>query len=265
MDASQIEKAKQEMIQKYGEWTAYSILLAPGVYTVAGKEAPSGRPAHYVRVTQDFMGQSLQNLRVLDLACLEGMFALEFAKHGAQALGIEGRLESVEKARFANRVLGYANCDFVQDDVRNLSAKKYGLFDVVLCCGILYHLDDRDVFVLLERMAEVCKRLVIIDTHVAVDHSVTGKTRLGKKTSYAHKGEKYYGRYYAEFTTESLQQKLKSLWSSLGNNQSFWLERPSLFRAIKAAGFASIYEDLEPHLASAANDRLTFVALKSRS
>ncbi len=57
------------------------------------------------------------------------MYALEFAKQGAQAVGIEGRLENLEKAKFANEVLGYANCNFVQDDIRNLSAQKYGLFD----------------------------------------------------------------------------------------------------------------------------------------
>ncbi|MBI3796935.1 MAG: methyltransferase domain-containing protein, partial [Deltaproteobacteria bacterium] len=94
---------------------------------------------------QDFLHQPLHNLRVLDLGCLEGMYALEFAQHGAQVLGIEGRLANIEKARFAKRVLGFSNCDFVQDDVRNLSLAKYGDFDVVLCCGILYHLDAPDV------------------------------------------------------------------------------------------------------------------------
>ncbi len=174
MNISEIERQKQEIIKKYGEWTAHSILLAPNLYTVVGKEDPSGRPAHYVKVAQDFLLRPFQDLRILDLGCLEGMYAFEFAKHGAEVFGIEGRLANIEKARFANRVLGFEKCNFVHDDVRKLSADKYGSFDVVLCCGILYHLDAPDVFVLLENIAKVCKRLVIVDTHVATENTASG-------------------------------------------------------------------------------------------
>lgn len=169
-------------------------------------------------------------------------------------------MANIEKARFANRVLGFSNCNFVQDDVRTLSLNKYGIFDVVLCCGILYHLDAPDVFDFLVRIAEVCKGLVIIDTHVAVENS--SDHPLSKPTIYSYKGEEYSGRYYTEFTNETPEQKLKCLWSSLDNDRSFWFDRESLYRAVKASGFRSVYEDLAPHIASKSGDRLTFVALK---
>jgi len=264
MDISEIEREKQAIIEKYGDWTAHSIQLAPNLYTIIGKEPSSGRPAHYVKVLQDFLRRPLHSLRVLDLGCLEGMYALEFARHGAQVLGIEGRLANIEKARFANRVLGFSNCDFVQDDVRNLSLLKYGSFDMILCCGILYHLDAPDVFNFLKTIAEMCRGLTIIDTQVAVEGTPNNfADRLSSPTIYCDSGKEYSGRYYTEFTTQTTEQKLTSLWASLDNNRSFWLDRKSLYRALMAMRFDRIYQDLLPHLAAKGDDRLTYVALKS--
>src|SRR6185312_10010629 len=108
---------------------------------------------------------------ILDLACLEGQYALEFARQGAQSVGIEGRAENLEKARFAQRALQLDNVELHQDDVRNLSVAKYGHFDVVLCLGILYHLDAPDVFDFVERIASVCTGFAIFDTYISVTKS----------------------------------------------------------------------------------------------
>lgn len=252
MDISEIQKQKQEIIIKYGEWTSHSIELAPNIFTVEGKESPSGRPAHYVKVTQDFISQPLKELRVLDLGSLEGMYSFEFAKHGSDVVGIEGRVENIEKARFANRVLGFDKSEFVQDDVRNLDAEKYGKFDVVLCCGILYHLDAPDIFIFLEKIAEVCKRLLIVDTQIAVEETKNWKRK--KLVIVDYKGEKFSGR--------SFKEQLESPWAALNNTNSFWLDRKSLYRAIRRVGFMQVYDDLEPHIWTDNIDRITFVCLK---
>jgi SAM-dependent methyltransferase len=252
MDDSEILKRKQEIIKNFGEWTAHSILLAPNLYTIEGKEEPSGRPAHYVKVIHDFLSKPLSELRVLDLGSLEGMYAFEFAKHGAEVVGIEGRLANIEKAKFANQVLGFNNCCFIQDDVRNLSAENYGKFDVVLCCGIFYHLDAPDVFMFLEKINEVCGRLLVLDTQVAVEEKRTWRRK--KIVVHEYKGQKYSG---CDFT-----EQIAHPWSALNNINSFWLDRKSLFRAIRHAGFSNIYEDIEPNIWANSNDRITLVCLK---
>jgi 2-polyprenyl-3-methyl-5-hydroxy-6-metoxy-1,4-benzoquinol methylase len=246
MDVSEIQKRKLEIIKKFGEWTAHSIELAPNIFTVEGKEVPSGRPAHYVKVTQDFFSQPLNELRVLDLGSLEGMYSFEFAKHGPEVVGIEGRLENIEKAKFANEVFGFNNCKLVRDDVRNLNPENYGTFDVVLCCGILYHLDAPDVFIFLEKIAEICERLLIVDTQIAVEEI--------KLITFDYKGEKFSGLNFKE--------QLESPWAALKNANSFWFDRKSLYRAIRRVGFFQIYEDLEPHIWTNSTDRLTLVCLK---
>ena len=61
------------------------------------------------------------------------------------------------KAIFAKNIHNLNKLEFYQDDVRNLSREKYGEFDIVICSGILYHLDSLDVFPFLEKVYEVCK------------------------------------------------------------------------------------------------------------
>jgi 2-polyprenyl-3-methyl-5-hydroxy-6-metoxy-1,4-benzoquinol methylase len=121
-----------------------------------------------VQTVADVCARPIAELRVLDLACHEGLNALEFGAQGAEVLGIEVREASVVKADFAKRALGLENVEFVRDDVRNLRAEQHGRFDVVLCLGILYHLDTPGLFELLARISEVCAHVAFIDTNVSV-------------------------------------------------------------------------------------------------
>ena len=56
----------------------------------------------------------------------------------------------------------------LEEDVRDAFVVAHGRFDVVLCLGILYHLDQPDVFRFLARLGELCDGLLILDTHVAL-------------------------------------------------------------------------------------------------
>src|SRR5258708_18654555 len=174
LNRNAIIRQKQQIVEKYGPWTAHNIQLADDLYTI--DQALTGDEFKLRRIVQiigDISQRPLSSLRVLDLACLEGMYAIEMARHGAEAVGIEGREASIEKARFAKNVLGLDSLQLLQDDVRNLSREKHGEFDVVLCLGILYHLDTPDVFSFLARLGEVCRGFAIIHTHVALDAEVS--------------------------------------------------------------------------------------------
>src|SRR5438034_7278681 len=159
MDAQTIVNTKNDVIRNHGNWTAHNICLHDAIYTIAHRIV--GDEVKLRRIVQcvfDLAGGTVEGLRILDLACLEGLYAIEFARHKAKCVGIEGREANIEKARFAKQVLSLENLEFVQDDARNLSAEKYGHFDVVLCLGLLYHLDAPDVFSFVEKLSEVCRR-----------------------------------------------------------------------------------------------------------
>src|SRR5262249_18360193 len=140
MNMGDLEQRRQEIIERFGPWTTHSIHLGGGLYTI-GNGWVDSRLRQIVQTVADVTDRPLHNLRVLDLACLEGLFGIEFALHGAQVLAIEGREANLAKARFAKDTLDLSRLELVSGDVRQLDRGEHGTFDVVLCLGILYHLD----------------------------------------------------------------------------------------------------------------------------
>lgn len=256
MEVETVRSRQRRLVADHGAWTAHNIHLGGGHYTIApqivGDEVKLRR---ITQVVQDAAGGGCQHLRVLDLGCLEGLFGIELARRGARVVGIEGRTPNIEKARFAQGVLGLENLVLHQDDVRNLSRERYGEFDVVLCLGLLYHLDAPEVFQFLEQMAAVCTGFAVVDTHV----SLTPETRR----EYA--GTAYWGRDYREHEDgTSPDQRLASLWASLDNERSFWPTRASLLNALARAGFTSVSECHNPSEIEKPEDRITLLAFKGK-
>lgn len=263
MEPEIIKHKQQEIVDKYGEWTSHNIHLGGGVYTISPEA--NGSEIKVKRILQaiaDIAPQPLKNLRVLDLACLEGLYAIELALQGAQVVAIEGREANIEKARFAKDILSLDNLELVQDDVRNLSREKYGSFDVVLCLGILYHLDVPDVFHFVEKVSDVCQGFALLDTHVSME----------AEKWYVYKGQKYWGSDYVEHRPDSTpEERDKSLWASLDNVTSFWFTRYSLYNLLSEVGFTSVYECHNPPVLNyerkrlrKETDRNTFLAMKGK-
>src|SRR2546426_3593 len=256
MNRDLLENKKQMLIERFGPWIANNIHLADHLYTMGEKiEGDEVKLRRVLQVVSDTIRRPLKGLRILDLACLEGLYAIEFARHGASVVGIEGREAHLEKARFVKDALSLNNLEFFQDDVRNLSKEKYGEFDVVLCLGILYHLDVPDVFALMERVGEVCQDVAIIDTRIA----------FGPTAPYSYKGTRYWGHRVREHSpSDSPEAKIKRYWASLDNVTSFYLSRTSLYCMLGRIGFTSVYECYIPPEPSKPIDRITLLAIKGK-
>ena len=88
MDEVQLKLTRQQIVEKYGDWTAHNIHLTNDTYTYERThpkfdEQLKGHGIHLRRIVQivsDITDQPLKNLRVLDLACLEGLYGIEFAR-----------------------------------------------------------------------------------------------------------------------------------------------------------------------------------------
>lgn len=257
MDSQSLIAKKNAIVSKYGPWTAHNMHLQDDVYTIGPRIV--GDEVRLRRITQcvfDLMGGTVENARILDLACLEGLFAIEFARHQANCLGIEGREANIEKARFVKEVLSLDNLELVQDDVRNLSAEKYGHFDVVLCLGILYHLDEPDVFSFIERLSDVCRKVCIVDTRIT----------LNPKMQISYKNKPYFGSKGDEHdATDTKDSKLAKLWASLDNNGNFYLSRATLCNALSHAGFTTVHQCNIPAEPEKPADRIAFIAIKGKA
>jgi SAM-dependent methyltransferase len=265
MNRDELLEARNRIVERHGEWTAHTIHLGCGVYTRSTPVNQDTLRLERLRQSlRDFGYQSLEGVRILDLGCLEGLFAIELARAGAKTVGIEARLANLEKARFAREALELAACELVQDDVRNLCRAKYGSFDIVLCCGILYHLDMPDALRLIQRISEVTEQVAVVETHVALEVLKHNPFELGELEEESWEGQVYQGRRFREHKPgETPQQKERRLWASLDNPRSFWLTRSSLRLALRRYGFESIYEQLQPpDRAEEEVDRVTWIGVK---
>lgn len=254
MDTQEILDRKERIVGEFGPWTAHNIHLGGGIYTVdrsvAGQEVMLRR---VLQIIQDVAHHPLRELRVLDLACLEGLYGIELALQGATVVGLEARQASIEKARAVKEILGLTGIELIQDDVRHISVQKYGRFDVVLCAGILYHLDAPDVFGFLEQIFEMSTDFAVFDTHVSI----------AAKEERIHKNRKYFGCSYVEHDSDSsIDERTKRLWASVDNINSFWFTKPSLLNFLSHTGFTSVYECHNPSAINDWLDRVTLVALK---
>jgi len=254
-------EAELDILRRDGEWSS-DIPLPHGLWTAGDGSVPHTRLRRIVQVAHDLSTKPLAQCRVLDLGSLDGGFAVEFALQGAATVGIEVREANLRKARFAKETLQLANLEFFQQDVRAISAAALGNFDIVVCSGILYHLEAEAAYKLLSTMFDLTKRLVIIDTHVALE--------TAERVTLA--GREYWGRIYREHSDRSTPpEQEKELLSSWGNATSFFFTRPSLLNLLSRVGFSSTYECFAPaHLNFGRPgiehaDRCTFVAVKDSS
>lgn len=255
------------------QWTAQNIRLSSGVSTIAGRPDFFAGNAILtaIRRTLDLIFPGgLNDVRIADLGCLEGGYALAFARDGAETLGLDVRAENIAKCELLRRHFALPNLTYVQDDVKNFNAASYGTFDAVLALGILYHLDHPVEWI--EQIAGATRRVLIVETHYAPDRDdVISQLRpairgLGPLERFRVGEDSFEGRWLTEFATESERDAMQ--WASYSNARSLWLTRRSILAALQRAGFDLLYEQYDHWLAkyevvNGEYPRTMFVAVRS--
>lgn len=183
------------------------------------------------------LGKTLASLRVLDLACRVGAFAIPLATDGCHVVAVEHNPANLARMR---ELLPVPGLRLVAADVREHDAWA-GRYDVTLCLGLLYHLDADSAFGLLQRLAECTTGICIIDTQVG-----TGDAQ------WTVDGQTYTGSTYRDVPGHP--------WGSVGNETSAWFDQCSLVRLITHAGFASVMPVPDSSYPDEPSNRLWLVA-----
>lgn len=272
-------------------FTAHNILLDNGQMTMPKDQVLIADSAMWTSIEKTINlfippeQESRSKLRAVDLGCLEAGFAVELARMGIDTLGIEAREDNIEKCEYVKSHLNLPNLNFAKDDVRNLA--KYGKFDITICYGLLYHLNDPVKF--LKTVSECTTRVLFLNTHFAPERDLRYKlgflnryfiAPIQKRTKFLEytqnyrlsgiqQNEGYRGRWFREWNQNARKDKIeKMLWASYNNNRSFWLLKKDLTKALHSAGFNSVFEqfdftgDIAPENYTVAHSRTMFVALK---
>jgi ubiquinone/menaquinone biosynthesis C-methylase UbiE len=255
LSPAEISRGLAEVTRRSGPFTGHNYRLGEKLYTIENKVVGLGLKARrFLQIAEDVLRRPLTGMRVLDLACCEGYYSVEFALRGAEVLGIEARQEHLDRARFVQQCYGLDTIEYLQGDVRSLNHETHGEFDVVLCLGILYHLDVPDVFRFLDAIASVCRGVAIFDTHIALAPEVQRRDPLRQRD--------YWGTVFREHApTTSLLDRLRNAWASVDNTESFWPTRRSLVTMLQESGFTTVMECHAPATFEG-DDRVTMVAIK---
>jgi hypothetical protein len=275
------------------EFTAHNIRLDDGTLTKPDEAYSMESHPWFMsarRIVDTVFPGDKQRLRLADLGCLEGGYAVEFARMGLQVLGIEVRESNLAACNHVKARTDLPNLRFVRDDVLNIA--EHGVFDVVFCSGLLYHLDRPKSF--LETLAAVTTKLVILQTHFSTHAPFAGsrfskwaRKALSKLTGHKPgqlvtydlsaltENEGLAGRWFTEFSSDkSFSERERSKWASWDNRRSFWIQREFLLQAIQDVGFDLVMESfdgLRPSIAESMlrgfylnEGRGTFVGVKTR-
>jgi hypothetical protein len=263
------------------EFTAHNIRLDNGSFTKPDMGYSMDAYGWFVsarRLLDTAFPGDKNHYRLADLGCLEGGFAVEFARMGFQVLGVEVREANIAACNYVKANTNLPNLEFIKDDARNIA--KYGVFDVVFCCGLLYHLDKPKEF--LNTLSALTTKLLILQTHFSTDTKKTDTKnkehrlfRIARKLlpsrwsgiarkslarvkrhnpepadkfnlSELTENETLRGRWYTEFANdEAFSKRHSAKWSSWNNRRSFWIQREYLLQAIHDVGFDLVMEQFD--------------------
>lgn len=112
----------------------------------------------------DSLGLPLANTSVLDLGCGVGHLARFFVDKGCKVTCVDGRAENIDEVR---RRLPSAEA--YVGDVQTDRLSRFGRFPVVLCYGLLYHLENPAAA--LRNMASACDGILLLETVIS-DHEL---------------------------------------------------------------------------------------------
>jgi hypothetical protein len=229
-------------------FTAHNIRLDDGTLTKPESSLSMVEYPWFIsarRVLETVFPGDKSQLRLADVGCLEGGYAVEFARMGFEVLGIEIRESNIAACNYVKSKTDLPNLEFVCDNAFNIA--RYGVFDAVFCCGLLYHLDRPRKY--LETLSSVTTKLLILQTHFSLADSSGMKYNLSAPTE----NEGIAGRWYTEFREGESVSKIESAkWASWDNYKSFWVQREHLLQTIVDVGFDLVmeeYSSLEPNIA----------------
>ena len=111
----------------------------------------------FLRYILPHFKQRLDLRTALDVGCGVGYFSAFLLDLGFQVTGIDGRVENVAEAQKR-----YPNIPFYVANVEDVSITHLGQFDLVLCFGLLYHLENP--FAAMHNLYALTAKVLLIES-----------------------------------------------------------------------------------------------------
>ena len=129
----------------------------------------------------NYTKKEIQNMTLLDIGSFDGYIPYYLSDLGFKKIvACEPRKKNIEKGISIRKFLNLEekkNIEFIAKRFEDLEVEKKS-FDVVSCFGIMHHIGDH--FSFIKKMAEISKKILVIDSRV-VNESIIKKKKLLKK------------------------------------------------------------------------------------
>ncbi|MBC8225611.1 MAG: class I SAM-dependent methyltransferase [Gammaproteobacteria bacterium] len=176
-DGTELTKEQIEELNANGPYSM--AIWHSGEVSVGNEEGLSGRSEHFMKliresILKNFSIDEIKDLSILDIGCNDGWFLhqlsdLPFSK----MVGIEPRQKNINKGKVVRELLKLDNnVDYRVGDVESLNGET---FDIVICVGVLYHVES--IPVALRRIKEACEKMVFIESRVISSSYITDELK----------------------------------------------------------------------------------------
>ncbi len=230
-----VDPALMEEVEQPPAWM-YAWQLGGGVVTpVLGPELPD---VHRTRLAllegpvRAALSAAGPNASVIDLACNEGWFSHRVLEWGAsRVLGVDIRPQLIRRAELVRAHFGIPSerFDLRCADVFDLNTSELGAFDVVLCLGLIYHLENP---IGAMRVARALTRgICVIESQL---------TRQEEAIVLGNGQSDLYEENLASFAARVETDYESNMLASAGGVVSLTPNRAALLQGAEAAGFAEL-------------------------
>ena len=172
-DGSEISAEQIEILNANGPYSM--AVWHSGEVSVGNEEGLSGRSEYFMKLIREsilsnFTIDEIKNYSILDIGSNDGwvlhqLSDLPFKK----MVGIEPREKNIEKGKVVREILKLNNTvDYRVGDIESLGDE---IFDIVICAGVLYHVES--IPLALRKIRNACKRMVFIESRCLSSSYIT--------------------------------------------------------------------------------------------
>ncbi len=231
-------------IREESPWM-YPWQLTPDLATpVLGSELPSihrTRTEMIAPFARAVLTSAVGATTALDLACNEGWFAHQLLAWGAdRVVGVDIRESNIRRAKLLRTHFGVPT-DRLQlhvADVLELDEREFGMFDVTLVLGLIYHLENP--IAALRIAHRLTRRLCVVESQVTA-HDEPIRHGWGVSDHFLEAE----GHWAAHF--EPSREQAENRLASYGGVISLIPNRAALIEAMQVAGFDVEVARPRPH------------------
>lgn len=172
-DGSQLTSEQIELLNANGPYSM--AIWKSGDVSVGNEEGLAGRSEYFIKkiresILKTFTMDELKTMSILDIGCNDGwvlhqLSDLPFAK----MVGVEPREKNIKKGETVREILKLENnVDYRVGTIETLGDEK---FDIVICCGVLYHVES--IPTALRNIRNVCNKFVFIESRCISSKYIT--------------------------------------------------------------------------------------------